>query len=46
MKVLIINFNLEGQTREEYDAVGIEAAALFTKVPGLISKHFLKSEVL
>ena len=44
MKILIINFNLEGQTREEYDAVGIEAAPLFTKVPGLISKHFLEDD--
>lgn len=40
MKILIINFNLKDQTREEYDAVGIEAAPLFTKIPGLISKYF------
>ena len=30
MKILIINFNLEGQTREEYDAVGIKAPSLIT----------------
>ena len=33
-----------GSNSRRYDAVGIEAAPLFTKVPGLISKHFLEDD--
>ena len=35
---------MRGSNSRRYDAVGIEAASLFTKVPGLISKHFLEDD--
>jgi len=44
MQVLIINFNLEGITRSDYEGVCNEIAPAFAAVPGLISKHWLADE--
>ena len=39
MHIQIINFNLEGITRAEYDAVCNDLAGTFSGLPGLVSKH-------
>lgn len=44
MHILIINFNLNDLTREQYEAVCNEVAEAFAAVPGLISKKWLANE--
>ena len=44
MHIQIINFNLEGITRAEYDAVCNDLAGTFAAVPGLVSKHWLADD--
>ena len=44
MHIQVINFNLEGITRTEYEAVCEELAGAFAKLPGLVSKHWLADE--
>ena len=44
MHILIINFNLNGITRAQYEGVCGEVAADFAAVPGLVSKKWLANE--
>ena len=44
MDIQVINFNLEGINRAEYEAVCDELAGAFAALPGLISKHWLTDE--
>ena len=44
MHIQVINFNLEGITRAEYESVCDELAGDFAELPGLISKHWLADE--
>ena len=44
MHIQVINFNLEGINRAEYEAVCDELAGAFAALPGLISKHWLADE--
>ena len=44
MHIQVINFNLEGITRTEYEAVCNELAEAFAALPGLISKHWLADD--
>ena len=44
MHIQVINFNLDGITRAEYEAVCDELAAAFAALPGLISKHWLADD--
>ena len=44
MHIQVINFNLEGINRAEYEAVCDELAGAFAALPGLISKHWLANE--
>ena len=44
MHIQVINFNLEGITRAEYDAVCNDLAGTFAAVPGLVSKHWLADD--
>lgn len=44
MQALIVNFNLNGITRSDYEGVCSELAPAFAAVPGLISKHWLADE--
>lgn len=44
MKILIVNFNLDGITRIDYEGVCNELAPAFAAVPGLLSKHWLADE--
>ena len=44
MHIQVINFNLEGISRAEYEAVCDELAGAFAQLPGLISKHWLADE--
>jgi heme-degrading monooxygenase HmoA len=44
MHIQVINFNLEGITRADYEAVCDELAGTFAELPGLISKHWLADE--
>ena len=44
MHIQIINFNLEGINRAEYEAVCDELAEAFASLPGLISKNWLADE--
>lgn len=44
MHIQIINFNLEGISRDEYEKAGEELAGDFASLPGLISKHWLANE--
>ena len=44
MHIQVINFNLEGITRADYEAVCDELAGAFSELPGLISKHWLADE--
>ena len=41
MHIQVINFNLEGINRAEYEVVCEELAGAFAALPGLISKHWL-----
>ena len=44
MHILIINFNLNELSREQYEGVCDELASAFAAVPGLISKTWLANE--
>ncbi|MDG2029534.1 MAG: YdhR family protein [Phycisphaerales bacterium] len=44
MHILIINFNLEGITRAEYEAGCDEVAPAFEAIPGLVCKHWLADD--
>ena len=44
MHIQIINFNLEGINRAEYEGVCNELAEAFAAFPGLVSKHWLADE--
>ena len=44
MHIQIINFNLDGIGRSEYDQVCDDLAQTFAAVPGLISKHWLAND--
>ena len=44
MHIQVINFNLEGITRADYEALCDELAGAFSELPGLISKHWLADE--
>ena len=44
MHIQIINFNLDGIGRSEYDQVCDDLAQTFADVPGLISKHWLPND--
>ena len=44
MHIQIINFNLEGISRAEYEAVCNELSGAFAALQGLISKHWLIDE--
>ena len=44
MHIQIINFNLSGISRSEYEAAAAEAAQPISEMPGLISKRWLPNE--
>ena len=44
MHIQVINFNLEGINRTQYEAVCNELAEAFAALPGLISKHWLADD--
>ncbi|MGE4635830.1 MAG: YdhR family protein [Arenicellales bacterium] len=44
MHIQIINFNLEGITRAEYDTVCNDLAEAIAALPGLVSKHWLADD--
>ena len=44
MHILIINFNLNELSREQYESVCGEFASTFAALPGLISKTYLANE--
>ncbi|MDG2055576.1 MAG: YdhR family protein [Phycisphaerales bacterium] len=44
MHILVINFNLNGVSRPEYEAVCDEVAGDFAECSGLISKYWLANE--
>ena len=44
MHVQVVNFNLEGISRTEYETVCNELAEAFAALPGLVSKHWLADE--
>ena len=44
MHILIINFQLNGINRDQYEAVCNEVAEAFAAVPGLVSKKWLANE--
>ena len=44
MHILIINFNLNGIDRAQYEGVCDEVAPAFAAVPGLVSKKWLADE--
>ena len=44
MHILIVQFNLEDLTHEEFVASTDEAAPHWAAIPGLITKHWLSSE--
>lgn len=44
MHVLIVNFNLQGIDRSQYEEVCNEVAPAFGELPGLISKQWLADE--
>ena len=44
MHIQVINFNLEGINRAEYEVVCDELAGAFAALPGLISKHWVADE--
>ena len=44
MHIQVVNFNLEGTSRAEYESVCNELAETFAALPGLVSKHWLADE--
>ena len=44
MHIQVVNFNLEGISRTEYETVCNELAEAFAALPGLVSKHWLADE--
>ena len=44
MHIQIINFNLSGISRSEYEAAAAEAAQPISVMPGLISKRWLANK--
>ena len=44
MHIQIINFNLSGISRSEYEAAAAKAAQPISEMPGLISKRWLANE--
>ena len=44
MHIQVVNFNLEGISRAEYESVCNELAEAFAALPGLVSKHWLADE--
>ena len=44
MHILIINFNLNGIDRAQYESICDEVAPAFAEVPGLISKKWLADD--
>lgn len=44
MHILVINFNLNGVSRPEYEAVCDEVAGAFAECPGLVTKHWIANE--
>ena len=44
MHIQIINFNLDGINRDEYETACQGVAGDFASLPGLISKHWLANE--
>ena len=44
MHIQVINFNLLGISRSEYEGICDELAQAFADLPGLISKHWLADE--
>ena len=44
MHIQIINFNLDGISRNEYEQVCNDLAQTFADVPGLVSKHWLAND--
>ena len=44
MHIQIINFNLCGISRSEYEAAAAEAAQPISEMPGLISKRWVGNE--
>ena len=44
MHIQIINFNLSGISRSDYEAPAAEAAHPISEMPGLISKRWLANE--
>ena len=44
MNILVINFNLNGLSRADYEQVCADLAPTFAAIPGLISKHWLANE--
>ena len=44
MHIHIINFNLSGINRSEYEAAAMELTSAFDEVPGLKRKHWLANE--
>ena len=44
MHIHIINFNITGINRSEYEAAAMELTSAFAAVPGLKRKHWLANE--
>ena len=44
MHILIVNFNLDGITRPEFESACDELAPTFAAIPGLVCKHWLADE--
>ena len=44
MHIHIINFNLSGINRSEYEAAAYELTTAFSEIPGLKRKHWLANE--
>ena len=44
MHIQVINFNLDGISRTEYEAVCDELAETFGALPGLVSKHWIAND--
>ena len=44
MHIHIINFNLSGINRSEYEAAASELTTAFSEIPGLKRKHWLANE--
>ena len=44
MHIHIINFNITGINRSEYEAAAMELTSAFAEVPGLKRKHWLDNE--